>query len=150
MSRTPNLIVIQADNHTRRVAGCYGHQVVRTPNLDRIAARGVRFDNAYSVSALCCPSRAGLATGRYPHQTGYWDNVLAYDGRVPSWMRRLREEGQTVAAIGKLHYRSADDDNGLTEEINPMHIVGGRGPGCRRCCVGVDASRRCPRSGMCT
>jgi choline-sulfatase len=127
MARAPNLIVIQADNHTRRVAGCYGHDVVRTPSLDRIAARGVRFDNAYSVSALCCPSRAGLATGRYPHQTGYWDNVLAYDGRVPSWMRRLREAGQSVTAIGKLHYRSADDDNGLTEEINPMHIVGGRG-----------------------
>lgn len=127
MTRPANLIVFQSDNHARRMLGCDGHPLVRTPVLDRLAARGVRFTSACSASPLCCPARASLATGRFPHQTGYWDNVFAYDGRLPSWMRRLREGGQTVTSIGKLHYRSAADDNGFSEEIIPMHIVGGRG-----------------------
>lgn len=122
-----NLLYFQSDNHTRRALGCYGHPLVQTPNLDRLAARGVRFTDAYSASALCCPSRASIATGRYPHQTGYWDNVLAYDGRVPSWMQRLRDAGQNVVGIGKLHFRSGRDDNGFSDEIAPMHIVDGRG-----------------------
>jgi len=122
-----NLIFIQSDNHNRQVAGCYGHAIVRTPTLDKIASRGVRFTNSYSTSALCCPARAAMATGRYAYQTGYWDNAIAYDGRIPSWMHRLREQGHTVVAIGKLHYRSSDDDNGFTEEIMPMHLHEGKG-----------------------
>jgi choline-sulfatase len=122
-----NLVFFLSDNHSRRVLGCYGHPVVRTPNLDRIAASGVRFSNSYCASPLCCPARASLATGRYPHQTGYWDNAIAYDGRVPSWHHRLREAGHTVVAVGKLHFRSHDDDNGFTEEIETMHLHEGKG-----------------------
>ncbi len=122
-----NLVVIVSDNHNRHVTGCYGHAIVRTPTLDKLAARGVRFAASYSVSALCCPARAAMATGRYAHQTGYWDNAIAYDGRVPSWMHRLREQGHTVVAIGKLHYRSGADDNGFSEEIMPMHLHEGKG-----------------------
>jgi choline-sulfatase len=127
MTQAANLIFFQSDNHNRAVTGCYGHRYVKTPNIDRIAASGVRFENSYSTSALCCPARAGIATGRYPHQTGFWDNAIAYDGRVPSWHHRLREQGHTVVAIGKLHYRSVDDDNGFTEEIEPMHLHDGQG-----------------------
>ena len=127
MVEPANLIVFQSDNHARRMLGCYGHPVVRTPVLDRIAARGTRFARAYSPSPLCCPARAAIATGRFPHETGYWDNALVYDGRVPSWMHRLREQGHEVVSVGKLHFRSAEDDNGFSEEIAPMHIVGGVG-----------------------
>jgi choline-sulfatase len=122
-----NLIFFLSDNHNRQVTGCYGHPIVRTPAIDRIAAAGVRFENSYSTSPLCCPARASLATGRYPHQTGYWDNAIAYDGRVPSWHHRLRGQGHTVVAVGKLHYRSGEDDNGFTEEIEPMHLHEGKG-----------------------
>ncbi len=107
--------------------GAAGHPTVKTPNLDGIARRGVRFANAYCASPLCCPSRAAIATGRYPHQTGYWDNALAYDGRVPTWHHRIRDQGHEIAAIGKLHFRSSDDDNGFTEEIDVMHIVEAKG-----------------------
>jgi choline-sulfatase len=107
--------------------GAAGHPVIQTPNLDKIANNGVRFTNAYCVSPLCCPSRAALATGRYPHDTGYWDNALAYDGVVPTWQKRVRDSGHYVASIGKLHYRSADVDNGFSEEIIPLHIVDGKG-----------------------
>jgi choline-sulfatase len=122
-----NLIVFQSDNHARGMVGCYRHPVVRTPTLDRIAARGVRFANAYSPSPVCCPARASIATGRFPHQTGYWDNALVYDGRVPSWMHRLRARGHEVVSVGKLHFRSPSDDNGFSAEIVPMHIVDGLG-----------------------
>ena len=127
MTAPANLIFIQSDNHNRQVTGCYGHAIVKTPTLDKLAARGVRFANSYSTSALCCPARAAMATGRYAHQTGYWDNAIAYDARIPSWMHRVRGQGHTVTAVGKLHYRSGEDDNGFTEEIMPMHLHEGKG-----------------------
>jgi len=127
MSAESNWIILQSDNHAQAFAGCYGHPFIKTPALDRIAARGVRFDRAYSASPLCCPARAAIATGRFPHQTGFWDNATPYDGSVGSWMHRLRDEGHRVVSIGKLHFRSTDDDNGWTEEISPMHVVGGVG-----------------------
>ena len=127
MTKPQNLIYFQTDNHHRRWLGCYGHPAVQTPVMDQIAARGVRFVNNYCVTAHCCPARAGIATGWFPHETGYWDNCFAYDGKVPSWMHRLREHGHEVVSVGKLHFRSGDDDNGFSEEILPMHIIGGVG-----------------------
>lgn len=127
MTKPANLILFQSDNHNRDLMGAYGHSIVQTPNMDRIANSGVRFDNAYCSSSLCCPSRASLATGRYPYQTGYWDNCLVYDGRFPSWMRRIRDQGHTCVSVGKLHFRSSEDDNGFSQEIAPMHIVDGIG-----------------------
>lgn len=127
MPTPANLLFLLSDNHNRALAGCYGHPQANTPHLDRMAAQGVRFTNAYAASPLCCPARAALATGRFPHQTGYWDNAIVYDGRVPSWMHRLRAQGHAVASIGKLHFRSSEDDNGFSEELLPMHILGGKG-----------------------
>lgn len=127
MVKPQNLIVFLTDNHARTMLGSAGHPIIQTPNLDQIAQGGVRFDNAYCVSPLCCPSRAAIATGRFPHETGYWDNSLAYDGRVPTWQQRVRDQGHHVTAIGKLHFRSGDVDNGFSEEIVPLHIVDGKG-----------------------
>jgi choline-sulfatase len=122
-----NLLFILSDEHSRRVLGCYGHQMIRTPHLDWLAASGVRFCDAYSNSPICVPSRAALATGRHVHQIRFWDNAIPYDGSVPSWHHRVREAGHEVTAIGKLHFRSADDDNGFTEEVMPLHVVDGIG-----------------------
>src|SRR5437763_3937700 len=125
--KATNLLFILSDEHSRRVLGCYGHPMIRTPNLDRLAARGARFTDAYCNSPICVPSRAALASGRYVHQIRFWDNAIPYDGSVPSWHRRAREAGHEVTAIGKLHFRSADDDNGFTEEVMPLHVVEGIG-----------------------
>ncbi len=122
-----NLLFIFSDQHTRDLSGCYGHPVIKTPNIDRIAERGALFSNAYTTCPICVPARASLATGRYVHQIGYWDNGIAYDGRVRSWHHRLREGGIRVDSIGKLHFRSREDDNGFTEEIDPLHVVDGVG-----------------------
>ena len=127
MTHPGNLILILTDNHSRNFLSASGHLTVQTPNLDRLAKRGVRFENAYAATALCCPARAALATGRFPHQTGFWDNATMYDGSVLTWHHRLRAAQIPVTAIGKLHYRSAKDDNGFTEEIHTMHVVDGVG-----------------------
>ncbi|MEZ5864020.1 MAG: sulfatase-like hydrolase/transferase [Geminicoccaceae bacterium] len=127
MIEPKNLLFILSDNHNRAFSGAYGHPQAVTPNLDGLATRGVVFDAAYASSPLCCPSRAALATGRFPHQTGYWDNAITYDGRVTSWMRRLRDQGHEVVSVGKLHFRATEDDNGFSEERLAMHILNGKG-----------------------
>src|ERR1700676_1310159 len=117
-----NLLFILSDEHSRRVLGCYGHPLIRTPNLDRLAARGVRFSDAYSNSPICVPSRAALSPGRYAHQIRFWDNAIPYDGSVPSWHQRVRDARHEAAAIGKLHFRNTDDDNGFPEGGMPLHV----------------------------
>jgi choline-sulfatase len=123
-----NQIVILSDEHNKRVLGCYGHPMIKTPNLDRLAAQGTRFTNAYTNCPICVPARASFATGQYVHKTRCWDNALAYHGSPPSWGHRLMEQGHRTISIGKLHYReSAPQVNGFDEEILPLHIVGGVG-----------------------
>lgn len=142
MTRPANLLFIVSDNHNRQVTGCYGHAIVRTPTLDKLAANGTIFPASYAASALCVPSRASLATGKYVHQNRCWDNAIAYDGSQPSWMRRMRDAGIEVSAIGKLHFRSAQDDNGFSEEIMPMHLDEGKGA-IRNLLRGYDAELPC-------
>lgn len=123
-----NLIFILSDEHNKRVLGSYGNPHIRTPHLDRLAARGTRFANAYTNCPICVPARASFATGRYVHEIRFWDNAIAYDGSVPSWGHRLMEQGHHVASIGKLHYVDSDARrNGFDEEILPLHIVNGVG-----------------------
>lgn len=95
--------------------------------MDSLAARGTAFTRAYTPSPICVSARASLACGDYVHNLGYWDSATPYDGARRSWMHVLRDGGLDVASIGKLHFRSGQDDNGFTEEILPMHVVGGIG-----------------------
>ena len=123
-----NLLILMSDEHNPKVMGCAGHPFIRTPHLDRLAARGTRFSAAYTASPICVPARAAFALGRYIHQVGYWDNVDAYEGATPSWHHHLRARGHEVVSIGKLHFRGMPgDDHGLSKEIVPMHIYQGRG-----------------------
>lgn len=123
-----NSLVILSDEHNKRVTGCYGHPMIRTPNLDRLAAQGTRFTSAYTNCPICVPARASFATGQYVHKVRCWDNAIAYDGRIPSWGHRLMENGHRVTSIGKLHYLDSDARrNGFDEEILPLHIVNGVG-----------------------
>lgn len=125
--RPTNLLVIMSDEHSRRVLGCYGNKIIKTPNLDALAARGTRFTDAYCNSPICVPSRASFATGRYVHQIRFWDNAIPYDGSIPAWGHRLMDAGSRVTSIGKLHYRDTKDPNGFDEEIIPLHVVDGVG-----------------------
>jgi arylsulfatase A-like enzyme len=70
----PNVLLLFADQHNADVMGCGGHSIVKTPNLDQLAAKGVRFTRAYCQDAICVPSRTSLMTGLYPRTTGCLDN----------------------------------------------------------------------------
>ncbi len=122
-----NMLFIMSDEHNRRIMGCAGHDMIRTPHMDALAARGVRFTDAYCNSPICVPSRASFATGTYPYQNRFWDNAIPYDGSIPTWHHRVRAAGGIATSIGKLHFRSTDDDNGFTEEVMPLHVVDGQG-----------------------
>lgn len=122
-----NLLILISDEHRKDALGCIGHPLVKTPHLDALAERGTLFENAYTPSPMCVPTRASIACGDHVHNLGYWDSATPYDGRVRSWMHHLRDAGIEVASIGKLHFRSSDDDNGFSQEILPMHVVGGIG-----------------------
>lgn len=123
-----NLLVILSDEHNKKVTGCYGHPMIRTPHLDRLAARGTRFNAAYTNCPICVPARASFATGRHVHDVACWDNAIAYDGTPASWGHRLMAQGHHVASIGKLHYTRNDAHrNGFDEELLPLHIVDGLG-----------------------
>lgn len=122
-----NVLFILSDEHQHAAMGCAGHLWAYTPHLDALAARGTRFANAYSPSPICVPARASLATGRYVHQHGCWDNAMAYDGTPPGWAHRLSEAGVSVEAIGKLHYRDAQAPTGFRRQHSPVHIMDGIG-----------------------
>lgn len=101
----PNVLVIFADQMRADSMGCAGHPLVRTPNLDRIAAEGVRFVNAYTPDPICVPARAAFTTGNYPHVcTGSKNN----SGRIRDDQLKIAEvfaaRGYGAYASGKLHY----------------------------------------------
>ncbi len=124
---TANLLVIMSDEHQARAMGCAGHPFAQTPNLDALAARGLRFTDAYTPSPICVPARASFATGRHVHETRLWDNAMPYAGQIPGWGHALQAAGVPVESIGKLHYRAEGDPAGFDTEHLPMHVVDGVG-----------------------
>lgn len=92
-----------------------------------MAQRGTVFKNAYCASPLCVSAQAVIASGLFPHENEYWDSSLAYDRRHPSWMHQLRDTGCHTAGIGKMHFRSDDDDVGFPEGAETMQIADGIG-----------------------
>ena len=118
-----NFLFIFSDQHNKAFQGRI-NPVFATPNLDGLAARGTSFERAYTNCPICVPERASLATGKFVHQIGNWDNAHPYHGENKSWHHLLRENDVDVTVIGKLHFRSAEDDNGFTEEIDTLHVFG--------------------------
>ncbi|NYT36485.1 sulfatase [Allopusillimonas soli] len=127
MHELKNVVVIMSDEHNAAYMGCAGHPFIKTPNLDRLSRRGVRFSSAYTPSPICVPARAAFATGMRVHQTRHWDNATPYIGEPDSWGHALQAQHIRVESIGKLHYRSEDDDVGFDVQHIPMHVVGGHG-----------------------
>lgn len=111
MRKKPNIIVIMTDDHGMWAAHCYGNSEIRTPNMDRIAARGVLFENAYTPSPVCSPARACFFTGKMPSQHGVHDYIAEH--RHPEeydWLHgnrtlpeTLRHHGYQTGIVGKWH-----------------------------------------------
>ena len=104
--RRPNVLWISGDDHAPYVMGAYGNRVVRTPNLDRLAAQGVRFDRAYCNSPVCTASRQALLTGRYPRTIGVTQLRTPLPRSEVTLAEMLKEAGYATGAIGKMHFNS--------------------------------------------
>ena len=129
-AQRPNVLFIMADDLNNSL-GCYSRPLIQTPNLDRLAERGVRFEQAYCQFPLCGPSRNSLLTGLYPNSTGILANAQIFRQTIPShhsMPQAFRLEGYFAARIGKLyHYNvpksigtNGHDDPGSWEmELNP-------------------------------
>ncbi len=122
MRKKPNILFIMTDQQRADAMGCSGGWV-KTPNLDRIAAEGVRFQNAVTNSPVCVPARVSLATGRYPHNTTVWDNCRQdMSADTPTWMQAIRDAGYKTSVFGKTHLHHHDGD--LRDREHLIHAYG--------------------------
>lgn len=99
----PDIIFIMTDDHTAQAMSCYGGPLAETPNMDRLAAEGMRLDHCYATNALSGPSRACILTGRFSHENGFTDNASRFDGSQQTFPKLLQDNGYTTALIGKWH-----------------------------------------------
>jgi choline-sulfatase len=107
-----------SDQHTANLMGCAGAGFVRTPNMDRLAERGVRFANAYCAHPHCVPSRASLMTGLQTYKIPCYDNGSSFRSDLPTWAHMLRESGYHTILNGKMHFVGEDYFHGYHEHIN--------------------------------
>ena len=115
MTPPPDILVIMSDQHAPGTLGCAGNAVIRTPNLDRLAAQGLRFTNAYCPSPLCVPSRMSFLSGRYPSRNRVWTNQATLSSTIPTWAHTLGTAGYHTALIGRMHLLGPDQRHGFAE-----------------------------------
>ncbi len=118
----PNFILFITDDISQQDIGCYGDAAAKTPNLDQMAAEGIRFDNAYLTCSSCSPSRCSLITGRYPHNTGACELHTSLPAGHFLFPKALKDDGYYTVLSGKHH---------MGKNANPAFtlVSGGKGPG---------------------
>ncbi len=130
MGTKPNLLYIHSDQHNPRVTGCYGDDLVETPNLDRLAAGGVVLDNVYCPSPICVPSRMSMLTGRHPFENRVWTNTHVLHSGIPTFAHAMGVGGYRPVLAGRMHAVGLDQWHGYAERMVGDHgpnQLGGRG-----------------------
>ena len=121
-----NVLLIVVDD-LRDTLGCYGNAAVKTPNIDRLAARGVVFERAYVQYPVCNPSRSSFLTGLRPDQTGVTDNTTLLRDKLPdvvTFPQLLKENGWHSAAFGKIFHLGGGRNAALEVEMDgPAQVV---------------------------
>ncbi len=118
----PNILFIMSDDHGYQALSCYGSKVNETPNLDRIANEGMRFDRCFVTNSICGPSRATILTGKYTHLNGFARNGDRFDGAQQNVAKLLSGAGYETAVVGKWHLRT--DPTGF----DYWNVLIGQGP----------------------
>lgn len=108
MADPMQIVFLMTDTQRPDMLGCYGHEAMRTPHLDRLAAQGVRFNHAYCCQPVCGPARVGLFTGLWPHSAGGWGNLQAIGDNVKTIGQRFRDQGFQTGYMGKWHLDGSD------------------------------------------
>ncbi|MFP6752984.1 MAG: sulfatase/phosphatase domain-containing protein [Pirellulaceae bacterium] len=120
--KRPNILFIMSDDHAYQAISAYGSVVNKTPNLDRIARDGMRFDRCYVTNSICGPSRAVILTGKYSHLNGFVRNGNTFNGKQQTVAKLLQKVGYETAVVGKWHLKS--DPTGF----DYWHVLVGQGP----------------------
>lgn len=108
----PNVLVIMADQYRHDFLSCAGASFMPTPNLDRLAARGIRFTQCATTSPVCAPARIGLASGLLPHRLGSRNNLSFLPRRIPTYYQQFRDYQYRVGCVGKLDLAKPEPYNG--------------------------------------
>ena len=101
-----NILFIMADDHAYQAISSYGKGLNITPNIDKLAGDGVRFENSFVANSICGPSRACMLTGKYNHINGMIDNRTTFDGSQQTFTKLLQQHGYLTAIVGKWHLKS--------------------------------------------
>ena len=111
--KRPNFLFLISDQQRAADLGCYGHPIVKTPNIDNLATRGTRFERFYCASPICMPNRATLMTGRMPSLHGVRHNGIPLNTQAVTFVEMLRESGYRTAHIGKSHIQNMNDNEAM-------------------------------------
>ena len=111
----PNIVFLFSDQHAALFTGCYGDRIADTPNIDKLAANGAIFENAYCASPLCIPSRMAMMAAQYPHDIDVYTNRDYLKSDTPTFVHALGIAGYQTALAGRMHFIGPDQFHGFQD-----------------------------------